>query len=158
MCVPFTKGLCAFTLYDTTIPAGCQEVLENNAPFAPRRGICYNLFRFFLENLLLFSEMCAIIIRVAQGYSSAGRVPVSKTVGRGFESSCPCQKKKPSHRLGVFFWHEVRGETRVQVAEGTQRGIETFGEKEHARVQRIKGQLDAELRSAGFRILLALRP
>ena len=27
---------------------------------------------------------------VAQGYSSAGRVPVSKTVGRGFESSCPC--------------------------------------------------------------------
>ena len=30
---------------------------------------------------------------VAQGYSSAGRVPVSKTVGRGFESSCPCQRK-----------------------------------------------------------------
>ena len=29
----------------------------------------------------------------AQGYSSAGRVPVSKTVGRGFESSCPCQQK-----------------------------------------------------------------
>ena len=28
------------------------------------------------------------------GYSSAGRVPVSKTVGRGFESSCPCQNNK----------------------------------------------------------------
>ena len=29
----------------------------------------------------------------AQGYSSAGRVLVSKTKGRGFESFCPCQKK-----------------------------------------------------------------
>ena len=26
-----------------------------------------------------------------QGYSSVGRVLVSKTMGRGFESFCPCQ-------------------------------------------------------------------
>ena len=35
-------------------------------------------------------KRCAIIQKLIQGYSSAGRVPVSKTVGRGFESSCPC--------------------------------------------------------------------
>ncbi|MBQ8441155.1 MAG: hypothetical protein IJX19_10875, partial [Clostridia bacterium] len=34
-------------------------------------------------------------------YSSAGRVPVSKTVVRGFESSCPCQKIQVE-RLGFF--------------------------------------------------------
>ena len=35
-----------------------------------------------------------------QGYSSAGRVPVSKTVGRGFESSCPCHNR--SQTASVF--------------------------------------------------------
>ena len=49
-----------------------------------------NLFRLFLQNPLHFRIKCVIIYPVAQGYSSAGRVPVSKTVGRGFESSCPC--------------------------------------------------------------------
>ena len=38
-----------------------------------------------------------------QGYSSAGRVPVSKTVGRGFESSCPCQEKSHSLTRMAFF-------------------------------------------------------
>ncbi len=27
---------------------------------------------------------------IVQGYSSVGRAAVSKTVGRGFESCCPC--------------------------------------------------------------------
>ena len=55
---------------------------------------------------------CAIIICVAenctQGYSSAGRVPVSKTVGRGFESSCPCQKRTPSRLAWCSFFGRGR--------------------------------------------------
>ena len=38
-----------------------------------------------------------------QGYSSAGRVPVSKTVGRGFESSCPYPKEARRHSATGFF-------------------------------------------------------
>ena len=37
-----------------------------------------------------------------QGYSSVGRVLVSKTMGRGFESFCPCQKAEVNLRL-LFF-------------------------------------------------------
>ena len=60
----------------------------------------------FFKNLLQSEKECDIISRTrresrAQGYSSAGRVPVSKTVGRGFESSCPCQKIQVA-RLGFF--------------------------------------------------------
>ena len=46
-----------------------------------------------------------------QGYSSVGRVPVSKTVGRGFEPFCPCQKQN-RHRLSVsvLFFVEISGE------------------------------------------------
>ena len=59
---------------------------------------------------MLFRKKCAIIYPVAQGYSSAGRVPVSKTVGRGFESSCPCQTKH--HRFSVVFLFGTRFEAR----------------------------------------------
>ena len=75
--------------------------------------------KLFFKNPLHFSKKCAIIYPVAQGYSSAGRVPVSKTVGRGFESSCPCQTKHHRKFGGVFVWHEVRGETRVQAASNS---------------------------------------
>ena len=40
-------------------------------------------------------------VQKIQGYSSVGRVPVSKTVGRGFEPFCPCQKIQVE-RLGFF--------------------------------------------------------
>ena len=79
----------ARTTVTGTIPAtGKQKQGKptNSTVFRPKK-----LFRLFSQNPLLFSEKCAIIYPVAQGYSSAGRVPVSKTVGRGFESSCPCQ-------------------------------------------------------------------
>ena len=39
-----------------------------------------------------------------QGYSSVGRVLVSKTMGRGFESFCPCQKRT-KRLLRSFFIH-----------------------------------------------------
>ena len=45
---------------------------------------------------------------MTQGYSSAGRVPVSKTVGRGFESSCPCQTKE-HQAIGLVFFCFVCG-------------------------------------------------
>lgn len=38
----------------------------------------------------------------SQGYSSVGRVLVSKTMGRGFESFCPCHEKT-IHVSGWFF-------------------------------------------------------
>ena len=44
-------------------------------------------------------------VRKIQGYSSAGRVPVSKTVGRGFESSCPCHNR--SQTASVFLLSSV---------------------------------------------------
>ena len=50
---------------------------------AKRRRVCYN-------------------IPVTQGYSSVGRVLVSKTMGRGFESFCPCQNKKGRHSAAFF--------------------------------------------------------
>ena len=37
-----------------------------------------------------------------QGYSSVGRVLVSKTMGRGFKSFCPCQNEK-DHQKVIFF-------------------------------------------------------
>ena len=52
--------------------------------------------KFFQKTIAFSKEICYNIAccrkHCTQGYSSAGRVPVSKTVGRGFESSCPCQK------------------------------------------------------------------
>ena len=51
---------------------------------------------------------------VAQGYSSAGRVPVSKTVGRGFESSCPCHvvwSKKLIRTRKTALWQAKRRKT-----------------------------------------------
>ena len=57
------------------------------------------------QNPLQFSKKCGIISPVAQGYSSAGRVPVSKTVGRGFESSCPCQKIRTRKCADFLLFH-----------------------------------------------------
>lgn len=47
-----------------------------------------------------------------QGYSSAGRVLVSKTKGRGFESFCPCQKKSHRRCLWLFLYTIHRWEAR----------------------------------------------
>ena len=66
--------------------------------------------RVFFKKVLQFEKKCDIITDAVrnhtQGYSSAGRVPVSKTVGRGFESSCPCQQKQniclPTNVLFLF--------------------------------------------------------
>ena len=33
---------------------------------------------------------------ILQGYSSIGRVVVSKTIGCGFKSYCPCHEMKPA--------------------------------------------------------------
>ena len=44
---------------------------------------------FFQKGLAKCKTMC-YNTRCAQGYSSVGRVLVSKTKGRGFESFCPC--------------------------------------------------------------------
>ena len=60
---------------------------------------------YFFKKLLQKAKRCDIIACVnkkaqTQGYSSAGRVPVSKTVGRGFESSCPCHNR--SQTASVF--------------------------------------------------------
>ncbi len=53
------------------------------------------ILTFFQKPLAFLKKVCynTPCCEPTQGYSSAGRVPVSKTVGRGFESSCPCQKK-----------------------------------------------------------------
>ena len=48
-----------------------------------------------------------------QGYSSVGRVLVSKTMGRGFESFCPCQNKKPPSAVFLFWRRYVGSSTRV---------------------------------------------
>ena len=41
-----------------------------------------------------------------QGYSSVGRVLVSKTMGRGFKSFCPCQKSTSFDRsLSILLFH-----------------------------------------------------
>ena len=62
------------------------------------------------KKLLQKAKRCDIIACVnkkgtIQGYSSAGRVPVSKTVGRGFESSCPCHNR--SRTASVFLLSSV---------------------------------------------------
>ncbi len=60
-------------------------------------------FQEFFKILLKSPKRCDIMIwSLTQGYSSAGRVPVSKTVGRGFESSCPCQEKSTCFRKCFF--------------------------------------------------------
>ena len=66
------------------------------------------VFWFFGKPLAFLPDVC-YNTGVAQGYSSAGRVPVSKTVGRGFESSCPCQvyrskkiRKRKQEKTGDF--------------------------------------------------------
>ena len=45
-----------------------------------------------------------------QGYSSVGRVLVSKTMGRGFKSFCPCHRKRSMQRIGLFLWQEIETE------------------------------------------------
>ena len=40
-----------------------------------------------------------------KGYSSVGRAAVSKTVGRGFKSCCPCQKIQQK-QLDIQ-WHKI---------------------------------------------------
>ncbi len=43
-----------------------------------------------------------------QGYSSVGRVLVSKTMGRGFKSFCPCQKSTSFDRsLSILLFHYI---------------------------------------------------
>ena len=64
--------------------------------------------KLFLKNPLLFLKKYGIIYPVAQGYSSVGRVLVSKTMGRGFESFCPCQSKKVANRRPFLLWQEKR--------------------------------------------------
>ena len=62
---------------------------------------------YFFKKLLQKAKRCDIIACVnkkaqTQGYSSAGRVPVSKTVGRGFESSCPCHNRSQTASVFLF--------------------------------------------------------
>ena len=93
-----------------------------SSPDVAKRVFCFNKFffrrsffgetRIFFKKVLHFEKRYDIISVVAeqhrtQGYSSAGRVPVSKTVGRGFESSCPCQKT-PRTLFSVFFYPSRR--------------------------------------------------
>lgn len=54
-----------------------------------RKAFC---FRFILQKSLDKSRIIMYNDMRPQGYSSVGRVLVSKTMGRGFESFCPCQK------------------------------------------------------------------
>ena len=71
-----------------------------------------NILTFFQKPLAFFEKVWynTPCCEPTQGYSSAGRVPVSKTVGRGFESSCPCQTKH--HRFSVVFLFGTRFEAR----------------------------------------------
>ena len=64
-----------------------------------------NILTFFQKPLAFFEKVWynTPCCEPTQGYSSAGRVPVSKTVGRGFESSCPCQSKKVANRRPFCF-------------------------------------------------------
>ncbi len=50
--------------------------------------------------LLYYNQACFKEHNETQGYSSAGRITVSKTAGRGFKSYCPCKKDE---RVLVFF-------------------------------------------------------
>ncbi len=115
------------------------------------------MFRLFLKKLLLFLKKYDIIIHVAQGYSSAGRVPVSKTVGRGFESSCPCQNKKHHLRWCFLFWHESSEAEKPRVRCHQKQG----GERQRKVKITLKegkslGHLATERSEDGFRILLPL--
>ena len=47
---------------------------------------------FFSKNILTNPEKFSIITVVRRGVAQFGRVLVSKTMGRGFESFRPCQK------------------------------------------------------------------
>ena len=50
-----------------------------------------NKYCKFCKKHTLHKETKQFLHKVMQGYSSIGRVAVSKTVGCGFKSYCPCQ-------------------------------------------------------------------
>ena len=60
-----------------------------------------NKIKQFCKNTLTNLSLFSIILLFVQGYSSVGRVLVSKPMGRGFKSFCPCQKIQVE-RLGFF--------------------------------------------------------
>ena len=86
--------------------------LHGGCAIHPKNG-CFRAHpkHFFKKDLQTASD--CDIIAVAQGYSSAGRVLVSKTKGRGFESFCPCQEKRHHAKRGAFFL--VGGQGRVRM-------------------------------------------
>ena len=51
----------------------------------------FNKYCKFCKKHTLHKETKQFLHKVMQGYSSIGRVAVSKTVGCGFKSYCPCQ-------------------------------------------------------------------
>ena len=67
-----------------------------------KTAVLFCTVKFFLQKGLQKHEKYDIISLVVQGYSSVGRVLVSKTMGRGFKSFCPCQKIG-KFRLADFF-------------------------------------------------------
>ena len=58
---------------------------------------------FFSKNILTNSKKFGIISFACRGVAQFGRVLVSKTMGRGFESFRPCQKVQVI-RLGLLFF------------------------------------------------------
>lgn len=73
-----------------------------------------------------------------QGYSSVGRATVSKTVGRGFKSLCPCQKVNVMNELeGIRYSVELtKNATRQWTAE----------EAEAYRVEVVRKVLSGEIK------------
>ncbi len=75
-----------------------------------------------------------------QGYSSVGRVLVSKTMGRGFESFCPCQKIRQVSTCRIFLskpqaWYIITARSVVHI-------ISPFGAVSHHALAWIYLRLD----------------
>lgn len=73
-----------------------KRFLFRNKRFGNAFSLSFRQFPVYTQKILAFLSPLWYNIRAfrksnIQGYSSAGRVAVSKTVGRGFESFCPCQ-------------------------------------------------------------------
>ena len=83
----------------------CLDYITRRARCQERRALSKQekaIFLFFCKKGVAKYFCLWYNTRVAQGYSSAGRVLVSKTKGRGFESFCPCQTQRTRHSARSF--------------------------------------------------------
>ena len=70
-------------------------------------GILVFAFPANSDNSYIFVHYKLTIVVYIKGHSSVGRAVVSKTIGRGFKSFCPCQENSSNRlllqRLWLFF-------------------------------------------------------